>query len=187
MEHLPVYNQYFNHLLTSYIIYLELTGYSITSCKRMHSCVKEFFFHMEQKGVFQLKEVTPSLIREHYRYLKERSNLRRPGKISLSHINYHLYAIKTFMAYQEKNGVITSNPFSVLSFPKAVCPQRQVVSHSGIKALYGACENHRDRVLISLFYGCGLRREEVVKLAVTDIRLDSLLLYVRSGKGRRRL
>ena len=90
------------------------------------------------------------------------------------------------MSHQEKTGAITCNPFSVLSFPKAVYPQRQVVSPSGIKALYSSCENYRDRALISLFYGCGLRRSEVVKLLVTDIRLDSSLLYVRSGKGKRR-
>ena len=72
MEHLPVYNQEFNESLRGFITYLELSGYSIASRKRMHSCVKEFFFHMEQIGVFQLKEVTPSIIREHYRYLKKR-------------------------------------------------------------------------------------------------------------------
>ena len=63
MEHLPVYSQEFNQFLGGFITFLELTGYSIASCKRMHSCVKEFFFDMEQKGVFQLKEISPSLIR----------------------------------------------------------------------------------------------------------------------------
>ncbi|MFO7933932.1 MAG: tyrosine-type recombinase/integrase [Bacteroidales bacterium] len=39
---------------------------------------------------------------------------------------------------------------------------------------------------LGLFYGCGLRRREVEALNVKDISFRGKLVYVRSGKGKRR-
>jgi integrase/recombinase XerD len=41
----------------------------------------------------------------------------------------------------------------------------------------------RDRAIIAIFYGCGLRRSEGKNLNITDIDLQKQLLFVRKGKG----
>ena len=41
----------------------------------------------------------------------------------------------------------------------------------------------RDKAVLSVFYGCGLRRNEGVNLNVDDIYFDEKLLHVRKGKG----
>jgi len=40
--------------------------------------------------------------------------------------------------------------------------------------------------MLGLFYGCGLRKSEAEKLNLKDISFRSRLLYVRSGKGKKR-
>ena len=56
-----------------------------------------------------------------------------------------------------------------------------------VKALFNATENShmgiRDRAILSLFYGCGIRRNEGVQLDIEDILLDRNLLYIRHGKN----
>jgi site-specific recombinase XerD len=56
-----------------------------------------------------------------------------------------------------------------------------------IKALYKACSNDilgiRDRAILSIYYGCGLRRTEGANLDLKDVLLKEKLLFVRSGKG----
>ena len=42
---------------------------------------------------------------------------------------------------------------------------------------------YRDRALLALFYGCGLRRNEGYHLDVSDIKWDRNILHVRKGKG----
>jgi integrase/recombinase XerD len=41
----------------------------------------------------------------------------------------------------------------------------------------------RDRALIAVFYGCGLRKMEGTRLNLDDIDLNKKLLFVRNGKG----
>jgi integrase/recombinase XerD len=44
----------------------------------------------------------------------------------------------------------------------------------------------REKALLALFYGCGLRRSEAEKLNIDDVNFKNQLLYVRMGKGKRR-
>lgn len=41
----------------------------------------------------------------------------------------------------------------------------------------------RDRAMLAIFYGCGLRRNEGYHLNITDIHLSSAVVHVRMGKG----
>jgi integrase/recombinase XerD len=41
----------------------------------------------------------------------------------------------------------------------------------------------RDRAILAIFYGCGLRRNEGVNVDVGDINFDRALLHVRKGKN----
>jgi integrase/recombinase XerD len=43
----------------------------------------------------------------------------------------------------------------------------------------------RDRVLLVIFYGCGLRRNEGYHLDVGDVDLDRKCVHVRKGKARK--
>jgi len=41
----------------------------------------------------------------------------------------------------------------------------------------------RDRAMLAVFYGCGLRRNEGYHLDISDINFDRQMLHVRKGKG----
>jgi len=64
-------------------------------------------------------------------------------------------------------------------------PRGRMLKPSEIKALFEACENtrsgKRDRVILALLFGCGLRRSEVVSLELGDVTVDGLV--VRRSKG----
>jgi len=186
MQHLPIYNKEYRELLQDFSLYVERVGYNKGSQTALPSCVREFFYWLEQKGINQLENITPQHIRKHYDYLTERPNYTRPGGLSDSQINHHMYALKTFIKHQEEIGKISSNPFGVLSFPKVQSPPRQVLTLEEIKTLYQVAENMRDQAALSLFYGCGLRRSEAIKLNIIDINFKGQLLYVREGKGKKR-
>ncbi|MBU0533163.1 tyrosine-type recombinase/integrase [Candidatus Micrarchaeota archaeon] len=101
-------------------------------------------------------------------------------------IAIHLYAVRLFMEYLEQTGSITENPFSGLVFPGPESEPRDILSREEIILLYDRCENLRERAVLSLFYGCGLRRSEGEALNVEDVGFRAGLLYVREGKGKKR-
>jgi integrase/recombinase XerD len=67
------------------------------------------------------------------------------------------------------------------SKPKAVLTQKETAK------LYEATKEDRlglrDRAMLALYYGCGLRKNEGLAMNQNDILLEKELVYVRKGKG----
>lgn len=162
---------------------LERLGYSKTTLYMLPKCVQEFLEVQEIKSII---DITPEQIQKHHEYLQTRPNKRRPGGLSESHINHHIFALKTFFKWLEANGEIQINPISGLEFPSPKSKPREILSQQEIKQLYNQCETYRERTVISIYYGCGLRRTEGIKLDLKDVHFRTGLLYVREGKGAKR-
>jgi site-specific recombinase XerD len=58
-----------------------------------------------------------------------------------------------------------------------------VLSPEEVSRLIQAAPHGRDRVLLQLAYGCGLRLSELLSLQVGDIDSARMVLHVRQGKG----
>lgn len=186
MKHLPLESHYYQDMQKKYSLYLTRVGYHKQTQKMLPSMTREFFCYLEGKSIRDLSTVTPKDITRYYQYLKTRPNRRGPGTLSESMQHSHLWALRVLFSYLLADGEISSDPFSTLSFPAPHKKEREVLSRKEIGQLYQACETCRDRALLGLFYGCGLRRNEVEALTVKDISFRGKLVYVRSGKGKRR-
>lgn len=57
------------------------------------------------------------------------------------------------------------------------------LSRSEISQLFDATANLKHRAMLMTTYGAGLRSAELVRLALTDIQSQRLLIHVRQGKG----
>ena len=61
----------------------------------------------------------------------------------------------------------------------------QVLSIEELQRLFTSAKNPRHRVLLMTTYAAGLRVSEVVRLKLTDIESDRMLVRVNQGKGRK--
>jgi len=163
--------------------HLERLGYSKGAQSMLPTCVAEF---LERNQTKEIQELTQQDITEYYEYLSQRPNKRRPGGLSSKMIYHNIYSIRLFLNYQEQIGNITENPISGLSFPKPESKQSEILTIEEVKQVYESCENYREKAIIGIFYGCGLRRTEGISLNVKDISFRDKLLYVRDGKGKKR-
>ena len=59
------------------------------------------------------------------------------------------------------------------------------MSHEEVKVLLEAPRTLRQRALLAILYGSGLRVSEAIELKVADIDAPGSVLWVRQGKGRR--
>ncbi|MBI5037726.1 MAG: tyrosine-type recombinase/integrase [Candidatus Kerfeldbacteria bacterium] len=57
------------------------------------------------------------------------------------------------------------------------------LTKSRLRVLFAATTNERDRLIMALMAGTGMRRAEITALQVSDLRLQENLLVVTSGKG----
>jgi site-specific recombinase XerD len=74
-----------------------------------------------------------------------------------------------------------------LSIEKELKTERTILTKVEVNQLYESCENTifgmRDKVVLAIYYGCGLRSREGRNLELGDIDFSDGLLHVRKGKN----
>ncbi|NLE33669.1 MAG: tyrosine-type recombinase/integrase [Bacteroidales bacterium] len=102
-----------------------------------------------------------------------------PNGLSYSYQNQLISAVKKF--YREIcNDVIDPGEFTR---PRVRHRLPNVLSKEEVRRILSAPMNEKHRVLLSVIYGCGLRRSEAIMLELDDIDRDRLLLSIRQSKG----
>jgi integrase/recombinase XerC len=131
--------------------------------------------------------VTPAqiehpVIREYLGTLYEK-NLSKPS------VARALAAIRSWFGWLARTGHIEQNPARLVSTPKL---PKHLPRVPGAEQLNQAFDDldaetawpERDRVILELLYGCGIRNAELVGLNLEDIQWGNECLLVR-GKGRK--
>ncbi len=98
-----------------------------------------------------------------------------------------LSASNSFFAFHVAEGLLTDNPMDLLDRPRAYKSLPKVLSPDEVLAILDTTASDRpadirDRAILELLYGSGLRVSESIGLELTDIRHDEELLLIR-GKG----
>ncbi len=98
-----------------------------------------------------------------------------------------LSGIKTFFHYLVLEGILTENPTSLLESPKLSRKLPDTLSIHEINSLINAIdlskpEGMRNKAILEMLYGCGLRVSEVVDLKISNLFLDIELVKIL-GKG----
>ena len=100
-----------------------------------------------------------------------------------------LAAVRTFMRYLRREGVIDEDPGGLVSTPKRAVRMPAHLSENEMTALLEApagdtALSRRDRAILELFYASGLRLSELTGLDVDDVNLSARMVRVL-GKGRK--
>lgn len=192
MLSLEIKSTHYNYLVKSYREYLQVLGYATVTVQSWPIHVREFLHYIETKNIQSITAIESSHINDFINYVKQRTNKRNKGTaLSSSSINKIINAVNVFIKFLNSTGKFIVE--STAERAEDNISERIILTVSEIKQLYEATflphrENsiaigQRDRAIIAIFYGCGLRRSEGKQLNITDIDLQKRLLFVRKGKG----
>jgi len=189
MKQLPIKTVDYKQTLRGFRGWLEALGYAEASCYGIPHLAREWLWWLEtRQGLVTPTDITPLHLQEFFGYLNERPNRRRGGGLAAGTIRNYEQALKLLSQYLRVTGQ-PSFPVEVdfSSSPANGLPV--VLSELEINALYQATGSDalglRDRAMLGVYYGCGLRRREGQRLDVSDVLFSRGLVYVRSGKGYR--
>jgi integrase/recombinase XerD len=186
MNSFTIYNPNYQNNLKDYTRHLRRLGYSHEMQRAMTRGVKEFLCWLENKNLLWLQKVKPTDLVDYYDYLSDRPNQHTFGALSTKMINTYMHAINSFFIYLQQSGFLDENPFGSFYFPRPEAGQREILTRAEIEKLYNASETLRDKAMLGLYYGCGLRASEGEKLDTSDMNFRTGILYVREGKGKKR-
>ena len=123
--------------------------------------------------------------RDTVRRFLERS--RKRG-LAISTIRRRVSSLRTFFRFQVVEGRLPQNPAADLILPKKWTRLPDTLSIKEVGRLLdgagraGGATPHRDRAILELLYGAGLRVSELCGLGLRDLREDESFLRCR-GKG----
>ena len=190
MKKLKLENPSYSVLLSSFTEWLDILGYAETTVYNLPNHLREFFYWLECHGHSDINTITAQDVTNYYKVLKERSNQRIDGALSKSYLNKHQQALKKFREYLKNHNHKGIN-IHLKSETQPTEERINILSQSEIKELFAACNySHkrqciriRDKALLTIFYSCGLRRNEAIHLDIKDVLFDKQRIYVRKGKN----
>lgn len=135
---------------------------------------------LREQGITAAKDITPSALREFVYHLKDLG-------LAGSSIRRNISALRTWFRVMLAEGLVTHDPTERLDSPQRWRTLPEVLSVEEVTALLAAPQLEerlafRDRAMLELAYGAGLRVSEWIGLALKDVLLDEGLLRV-FGKG----
>jgi integrase/recombinase XerD len=167
--------------------WLKTLGYADSTVYGSTRYVRDFFFYLKTRKITNLEAIGPEVLEGYYKYLQKRRNKRRTGGLSDNYIGSNFNALKRLSRYLQESGKHFFE-VSVRIRPDKESP-KIILTGEEVKTLYKACGSDylgvRDKAILSIYYGSGLRRTEGISLDVRDILLKEKLIFVRKGKGYR--
>ncbi|MET3112565.1 integrase/recombinase XerC [Pedobacter sp. CG_S7] len=125
-------------------------------------------------------------VRDYMVYLME-------NNIGANSVGRKMSALRSFYKYNQRQGVITSNPLSLIKSPKAAKPLPVFIADQQLDKLLdseeyfnGSFASVRDKLILEVLFGTGMRLAELIALKDNDIDFydGSVKVYGKGGKQR---
>ena len=133
--------------------------------------------YLKKRGIHIVSEIQSEHIKD---FLKERNDEEATT------IAHNLTVIKNFHAYLLKEKVTRTNVSEFIERPKVKKALPKTLSIEDIDKLLdiklNAPFDYRNKAMLELMYGCGLRVSELINLEINDIDITNCLIRIM-GKG----
>jgi integrase/recombinase XerD len=186
MKKLELCTRTYKAYLAQFETHLQTLNYSKGTVYGSVNNVKEFLFFLEQQKL-ELLSVTSKELTEYFAYLQNRTNLRRGGGLSASYLNKHHHGLSLFFDYLIFSDVLLIKP--IISVFKKTNYIPTVLTTKEMEQLFNACTQKllgkRDKALLALYYGLGLRKKEGIQLKVEDVDLEKEEVFIAQSKTHR--
>ncbi len=175
-------------LTDSYFEYLKSErNVSDKTVNSYNSDWQDFYHYLEEIAGYELASlnaeiINHTLVRSYLAYLNKRG-------LSKSTIARRLSSLRSFFKYLMHKEILIKNPLNYVSTPKLSRKLPRYLEQPEMQRLLDTQKNSswsdkRNRAILELLYGAGLRVSELVKLDVQSIDFNSGYLKVM-GKGSR--
>jgi integrase/recombinase XerD len=170
--------------------WLLVKNYSPRTVENRESYLAFFISWCEQRSMLYPQEITKPILERYQRHL---FHLRRPDGRALTFRAQHarLVPLRGFFKWLTRQNVLLYNPASELELPKLEhrLPRHVLTLHEAetvmnlpdVRDVMGL----RDRAMLETFYSTGMRRSELMNLAVFDLDTERGTILIRQGKGKK--
>jgi len=164
-------------ILYHYQNYLQTLGFSPKTIYGKLRSIKNFIGYIKKKE----SKITLNDLEDYMEHIK--------AKKLHSRTQYQYYGnVKDYFSYLQQNKTIRKNPFDsyIIQLKKEPYKERTVLSRQEIQSMYAQTKSLKEKIILHLCYGCGLRALELERINIQDIDLANKILIVQKGKNSKR-
>jgi site-specific recombinase XerD len=162
-------------LSDDFLIFLEVEkGYSDKTIREYSYDLKMFKKFNKEKP---LESRTTTDLRRFFLHLK------RDKSYAPRSLHRKICSLKSFYKFLKKEAFISINPAENIESPKIPKSLPQTISTDEALTLLNAPTNLRDRTVLYLLYGTGMRVSELSDLNIENLDLKNRLIRIIEGKG----
>lgn len=178
-------NILYSRLHEGFTNWLRILNFELTSQRDMPKMLLDFLAFLEVNQCNTITDIQEQHIKSYVAYLYQRTNRKSGGGLSINYIRKHMQVFRKFSRYLTESGHESfSANVSIKDKPNSI---RSILTITEIELLYSVASDDllglRDKAMLALYYGCGLRKNEGVSMNADEVLLDKELLFVRKGKG----
>lgn len=107
---------------------------------------------------------------------------RSIGHLAPSSLRQQHSLVRCFLAWLRAHGALTGDPLAIISRPNEPRRLPVTLNSAEVDAIRHECSTTRDRAIVELAWGLGLRCVEIARLQIADVDFTGRLVEVH-GKG----
>lgn len=176
----------FMDLAEAFAEWLGQMGYAASSCKGMARQAASWLAWLTATGITEYTEVTQPDIEAYAEHLHEVVSERTSRGLSSKTIEARLAVVRRIDEYRERLGlerVVKGMPRVEHGEPT----RRRLLAQTEVERLYAAfpagARGQYIRCVLGLYYGCGLRAGEGIRLRIGEVDLRGGMLLVARAKN----
>jgi len=176
-------------LVSRYVEELRARRYSNSSLEKAQLELPRLIHRLRENGVADARAVSEAHLVAYARHLAARPT-RWGRPLAAASRASTLSTVRRFFSFLASRGLILRDPARDVPLPR--CPRlpRGILTEAQARRLVaapfpGSRVGKRDRAILELLYGTGIRLGEAARADVTDLDLRQRILLVRSGKGKK--
>ena len=132
---------------------------------------------LKRRNITDVRNITSDDIKD---FLKERN------EEETTTVAHNLTVIKSFHAYLLKEKIVSKNVSEFIERPKLRKALPKTMSEDDVDCLLDISLNtpfdYRNKAMLELIYGCGLRVSELISITINDIDMTNCVIRI-TGKG----
>ena len=166
---------------------LTYRNYSKSTIERMLDILKRFNDYLKKRKIKDYREVRLNDLYGFKDYIETNSKRGMKKETSLSYV----FTVKRIFELLEEEEKIIENPFNDLEMRgKRRTIRDKILTEKEMRDFLNSIPlddplDFRNRTILELFYGTGIRARELTNLEITDIFLEEKMLFIRNGKGKK--
>ncbi|MEN0056407.1 MAG: hypothetical protein AAGC65_22195 [Mucilaginibacter sp.] len=157
-------NPTYTRLHAGFTEWFRILNFEPTSQRDMPKMLMEFFNFLEAGDCHSIAAIQEHHIKAYLNCLYQRTNQKSGGGLSVNYIRKQMKVVRRFSRYLTESGQQSFD--ATIRIKDKTTNTREVLTIKEVQQLYIVAKDDlfglRDKAMLALYYGCGLRKHEGV-------------------------